>query len=135
MTTEPEILAFAERYFDAIFTGDIETLRTLYTPDAVIWHNHDGREMSVEENLAVVQWFATTLPDQRCQVVRREALKDGFLQQDLLTATLPDGTPFSHTACVVVTLRGGLVARVDEYIDSAEMQPLIALHASQRAAD
>lgn len=130
-----ETLAFADRYFRAIFSGDLATLRTLYARDAVIWHNNDRREISVEENLALVEWFAANLPDQKCEVVRREVLSNGFLQQDLLTATLPDGRPFSHTACVIVTLRDGLVARVEEYIDSAEMQPLAELHARQAAAN
>lgn len=129
-----ETFAFADRYFQAVFSGDLATLRTLYAPDAVIWHNNDRREINVDENLALVEWFAKNLPDQKCEVIRREALPDGFLQQDLLTATLPDGSPFSHTACVIVTLRDGLVARVDEYIDSTEMQPLIDLHARQSAA-
>jgi ketosteroid isomerase-like protein len=52
--------------------------------------------------------------------VRREALKDGFLQQHVLEATLPDGTPWKMSACVVVRIENGLITRLDEYIDSAE---------------
>lgn len=128
-----DMLDFADRYFSATLRGDIAALRQIYAADAVIWHNHDRCEIGVEDNLAIVQWFATTLPDQASEVIRREALPDGFFQQEMITATLPDGTPFSHGACVIVRVQDGKVVRMDEYLDSAEMQPLIALHALQIA--
>ena len=56
--------------------------------------------------------------------IRREVLEDGFFQQDILRATLPDGTPFVLSACMVVKIENGLIVRVDEYLDSAELAPL-----------
>ncbi len=127
-----DILEFAERFCAATFAGDIATLRSLYAADAVIWHNTDRREIDVDTNLAIVAWIARTLPDQTYEIIRREVLHDGYMQQDLCHATLPDGSPYSQTSCVIVRLRKGLVARFDEYLDSAEVRPLVELHAAQR---
>jgi hypothetical protein len=54
------------------------------------------------------------------RVLRREPLPDGFLQQHILEATLPDGTRWAMDACVVVRVEGGLITRLDEYLDSAK---------------
>ena len=39
------------RFFSALEAGDIGTLREIYAPDAVIWHNDDLLEQPVEDNL------------------------------------------------------------------------------------
>jgi len=110
-------LDFAERFVAAIQAGDIDAVRACYAPDAKLWHNND-------QNLRVLAWFARTLPDRKYRVLRREALPDGFLQQHVLEATLPDGTAWSMDACVVVRMRDGLITRLDEYIDSAQAAAL-----------
>jgi ketosteroid isomerase-like protein len=43
------------RFFAALEGGDIDTLREIYAPDAVIWPNDDLIEQPVEENLKVLQ--------------------------------------------------------------------------------
>lgn len=119
-----EVLAFAERFVDAIEGGDVEAVRACYAPDAKIWHNNDGLEQTVDQNIKVLNWFMRKLPDRKYRIVRREALSDGFLQQHVLEATLPDGRPFKMSACCVIRMQGGLITRLDEYIDSAEAAQL-----------
>jgi ketosteroid isomerase-like protein len=122
--TPEDTLAFAERFVGAIQAGDPDAVRACYAPDARIWHNHDGVEQTVDQNLRVLGWFMRTLPDRRYRVIRREPLSDGFLQQHVLEATLPDGTPWALDACVVVRMKDGLIVRLDEYIDSAKAAEL-----------
>jgi ketosteroid isomerase-like protein len=122
--TAQDYLDFAARFLGAIQAGDAEAVRACYAPDAKIWHNNDGVEQTVDQNLRVLAWFARTLPDRKYNVVRREALSDGFLQQHVLEATLPDGTAWSMDACVVVRMRNGLITRLDEYLDSARAAAL-----------
>ncbi len=122
--TQQDYLDFAERFIGAIQAGDVEAVRASYAPDAKIWHNHDGVEQTVDQNLKVLAWFARTLPGRRYRVLRREALPDGFLQQHVLEASLPDGTDWAMDACVVVRMRDGLIVRLDEYIDSAQAAAL-----------
>ena len=70
--------------------------------------------------MKVLEWFIRTLPDRNYRVTRREALADGFMQQHVLEATLPDGTAWAMDACVVVRIEDGVITRLDEYLDSAQ---------------
>jgi hypothetical protein len=56
-------LDFAERFVGAIQSGDTDTVRACYAPDAKLWHNTDGVEQSVDQNMKVLDWFIKTLPD------------------------------------------------------------------------
>ena len=127
MMTEQQTLAFAEKFMAAIETGDSATVRDCYAPDAKIWHNNDNVEQTVDQNMKVLAWFARKLPERRYRVVRRDALKDGFLQQHVLEATLPDGKAWKMSACVIVRLQGGKIVRLDEYLDSAQAGALSVL--------
>ena len=118
--TAQEYLDFADRFVGAIQSGDTETVRACYAPDAKLWHNNDGIEQTVDQNMKVLDWFIRTLPDRNYRVIRREALPDGFMQQHVLEATLPDGTKWAMDACVVVKVENGVITRLDEYLDSAK---------------
>ena len=121
---EQETLAMAERFLGAIQSGDVATVRACYAPDAVIWHNNDGKEQTVDQNMRVLEWFMRKLPDRHYRVLRREALKDGFFQQHVLEATLPGGAAWAMPACVIVRIKDGLIVRLDEYLDSAHAAAL-----------
>lgn len=124
--TPQDYLDFAKRFVDAIQAGDTAAVRACYAPDAKLWHNNDGIEQTVDQNMKVLDWFIRTLPDRNYRVLRREALPDGFMQQHVLEATLPDGTKWAMDACVVVRMKDGVITRLDEYIDSAKSQALRA---------
>jgi len=117
--SEKDILELADRFLTGVQAGDQDGVRACYAPDAVIWHNFDGIEQTVDQNMRSLRWFARTLPDRRYRLLRREAIKDGFMQQHVLEAVLPDGTAWAMPACVVVTVKDGLIVRLDEYLDSA----------------
>ena len=125
--TKQEVLQFAERFVGAIQSGDAVTVRACYAPGAAIWHNIDDVEQTVDQNIRSLDWFVRKLPDRHYRVLRREALEDGFLQQHVLEATLPDGTAWKMAACVVVKMRDGLIVRLDEYLDSAASNALRGL--------
>jgi ketosteroid isomerase-like protein len=125
--TPQDYVDFARRFIGAIQAGDIAAVRACYAPDARIWHNNDGREQTVEQNIRVLDWLVRTLPDRNYRVVRLEALADGFLQQHVLEATLPDGARWAMDACVVVRMKDGRITRLDEYLDSAKSDMLRGL--------
>ena len=122
--TPQDYLDFAAKFVGAIQAGDVEAVRACYRPDAKIWHNNDGLEQTLEDNLRVLRWFGRALPDRHYRVLRVEALPDGFVQQHVLEATLPDGAAWAMDACVVVRMKDGLIVRLDEYIDSAKADAL-----------
>ena len=132
--TEQQTLDFAERFLSAIGKGDAAAVRGCYAPDAAIWHNHDGLEQSVDQNIKLMEWMARKLPDRRYRLVRREVLNDGFMQQHVLEATLPDGSAWSMAACVIVRIKDGLIVRLEEYLDSAAANAMTDAVRSNRPA-
>ena len=124
--TSQDYIAFAKKFVGAIQSGDTDTVRACYHPDAKLWHNNDGIEQTVDQNMKVLDWFIRALPDRNYRVTRLEALPDGFMQQHVLEATLPDGTKWAMDACVVVKMENGVITRLDEYIDSAKSAQLRA---------
>ena len=124
--SDQDMIGFAGRFLGAIERGDVDAVRALYHPDAKVWHNNDGIEQSVDDNLKVLGWMARTLATRHYRVIRREALSDGFVQQHVLETTLPNGRTWDLDACVIVRVVDGLVVRLDEYLDSAKVAELTA---------
>ena len=122
--TAQDHLALAKRFVGAIQSGDVDTVRACYAPDAKIWHNNDGIEQTVDQNLRVLKWMMRVLPERNYRVLRLEALSDGFLQQHVLEAKLPDGRTWTLDACVICRVADGLITRLDEYLDSAQTNAL-----------
>ena len=124
-TTETDAVVIADRLISAIQAGDIETVRSIYAPDAVVWHNNDNQTQTVEQNLQTLTWISRNLKDLRYEEIERQATDKGFLEQHVLRATAPNGTPLEVRACLVGTVVDGRVTRIDEYLDSAAIAPLL----------
>lgn len=131
-------MELADRFMTAITSGDVDTLRSLYAPGALIWHNGPGdgggSEQGVEDNLRTLRWLSRNLGGFRYEDVRRDPLPDGYVQRHVLRGHLPDGTPVEMAACLFVTVSGGRIARIEEYADTRGSDPLRDLAAAQRAA-
>lgn len=119
-------LAVAEKFFRAVESGDIEAVRSIYAVNARIWHNFDGKEQTVEENLRVLRWLARALPRRRYNVQRRVAIPGGFMQQHVLEGETATGS-FAMPACVVCEVTDGRIIRLEEYLDSSQAAHLRAL--------
>lgn len=126
MENNTEALVIAERLFTSIEEGDIKTVRMLYADSAVVWHNTDGKLQPVDDNMRVLMWLSENTSDLRYEEVRRWATVDGFVQQHVLRGTNANGNPFELAACVIVTIEGDLITRLDEYLDSAQAAGLTA---------
>ena len=107
-------------FFTALEAGDIETLREIYAPDAVIWHNDDLIEQPVEENLKVLQGLHRVVSGLRYDVIRRVAAPDGVLQQHVLRGQLPNGAEVELHAAMYLQVRDGHITRIEEYLDSGK---------------
>ena len=129
-----DALDLAERFFRAVERGDIDQIRAIYAPDARIWHNHDRKDQTVDENLKVLAWVSRNLTNRRYNVQRRVAIPGGFLQQHVLEADTAGG-PFSMPACIVVEVKDGRIARLEEYLDSAQAAHLTKLTRGTTATD
>jgi len=124
--SDTDMIELAKRFVGAIERGDVDEVRACYHPDGKVWHNIDGIEQSIDDNLRVLGWMVRALPERRYRVLRLQALPDGFLQQHVLEAALPNGGTWSLDACVIVQVRDGLIVRLDEYLDSGQVAQLTA---------
>jgi len=118
---EPAELDVARRFFAAIERGDLGAVRELYAPDAVVWHNFDGREKSREENLAMLRAAHEAVRGLRYEQVRLAPFPGGFVEQHVVRGyEHASGRELVLPAVVVCRVANGRITRLDEYFDSAQ---------------
>jgi uncharacterized protein len=122
--TDADVLQLAQRLFDAIETGDLDTVGTCYDDGILVWGNSDDRERDKASALRVLGWLCARLSDRRYDVRRRDVIPGGFLQEHVLCGAAPDGTPVAMPACIVAMVRDGLIVRIHEYLDPAGVAAL-----------
>jgi ketosteroid isomerase-like protein len=110
----------ADRFFAAIERADADALESIYTADAVIWHNYDDREQPRDDNIAMLRKFPQMFKAFKYEKIRRSFFEGGFVQQHVCTGIKADGQAFAVPNCMVVTMRGAQIARIDDYFDSAQ---------------
>jgi ketosteroid isomerase-like protein len=118
-------MALADRFFDSIERADFQALSTTYTADTVIWHNADDKEKILAEyvpSLAAVRGSAGSF---KYTKVRHIDLEHGFVRQMRVDGTNKSGEPFHLATCLVCTVRGEKLERIDEYYDSMGVAPLL----------
>jgi uncharacterized protein len=108
------------RFFTALEAGDIEALREIYAPEALIWHNDDLLEQSVDDNLTVLMGLHRAVSGLRYDIIRRAPAADGVLQQHVLRGTLPNGAEVELHAAMYLQVRDGHITRIEEYQDSGK---------------
>jgi len=95
-------------------------VREIYAPDALIWHNDDLVDQSVEDNLRILQGLHRAVAGLRYDIVRRAVLPDGVIQQHVLRGALPGGQEVALHAAMYLQVKDGHVTRIEEYLDSAQ---------------
>jgi ketosteroid isomerase-like protein len=120
----PSNLDLCDQLFSAIMRGDIDAVRAIYSPDAVIWHNNDQIEETPDRNLRVLGWVTKNIKDLRYEEMRRHETPSGFVQQHVLRGIAPNGTALEVPACIVCEVKDGRITRLDEYLDSAHTAAL-----------
>jgi ketosteroid isomerase-like protein len=119
--SEDDIRSLATRLFDSIENGDVDGVAACYGPDLVVWHNFDGLEQSRADNLKTLAGLIERISERRYQDRRLSVFDGGFVQQHVLTGVRRDGVRVSLPGVLVGTVRGGKIARLDEYLDSAHV--------------
>lgn len=119
MNTKSDILSVAARFFSAIEDGNIDEIRSIYAPAAIIWHNTDRAESTAVENLELLTAFVSRIRERRYENRRVEVFAGGFVQQHLFTGVRADGERIHLPACVICKVENSRITRLDEYFDSA----------------
>ena len=115
----------ADQLFGAIERGDIALVEQLWDDNVVVWKVAD-RDRDRERALRVIAWFVDRTTDRRYEVLDRQFFDGGFVQQHILHADGRNGGSISMRVCIVIKVgANGLINRVDEYFDPAEMGPLL----------
>ena len=117
-------VAAARRLIECVIGGDLAGVEALYHDDIVCWRNLDGRGLVKKQALKIVG-FLGTLDELAYEDIRIDATGTGFVQQHTLCCLSPSGEAVRVAACLVAEVRDGQILRIDEYVDSAAMAPLM----------
>jgi ketosteroid isomerase-like protein len=123
--TPEKISTVADELFATIERGDGGALAAMWADDIVVWRQGGGRERDKARALKVIEWFVDVTTDRRYEVLDRQVFDGGFVQQHNVHATGKEGEPLTFRACLVVKVGAdGLITRIDEYLDPADLAPL-----------
>jgi ketosteroid isomerase-like protein len=125
-TTAENIVDVADRLFAAIEKSDMAAVERLWSDDIAVWRVGARRDDDKGRALRVIDWFITTTIERRYEILDRRLFEDGFVQQHILHATGHAGQAISMRVCIVIRMGiNGLINRIDEYFDPAEIAPLM----------
>ena len=106
--------------FDAALTGrDPDDFVALLAPGAIVWHNHDRKEVDARENMAAIGMLGQLVDNLKNERVLLSPTDTGFVLQFVIRGSVrSSGNDFEMQNCVVVTTTDdGLISRIDEYVD------------------
>jgi ketosteroid isomerase-like protein len=125
MLTADTATTTAERLTRAIVENDADAMAEIYTPGAVVWHSTDQVELSLEQLQGLVRAIAA-IASARVDVTGLHVTDTGFVQTQKNSYALSNGGATSFHAALVARLDDdGRIVRLDEYLDSAGLTPLI----------
>jgi ketosteroid isomerase-like protein len=126
MTTE-----IADKLFDAIQARDMATVRSVFTDDVVLWHNFDLAERNLDQIVANLTMMLSVVKDVR--YVDRDfiAIPGGIVGQYVHRGMAITGKPVALHVMLRFYLAGGLIKRIEEYVDSGECA---VIHEAAKAA-
>jgi ketosteroid isomerase-like protein len=121
------IAEVADQLFAAIERSDGTTLSQLFDDDIAVWRVGARRDNDKERALKVLRWFIDVTAQRSYEILDRQLFTDGFVQQHILHATGHDGALIAMRVCIVIKLGvNGLISRIDEYFDPADLAPLMS---------
>ena len=128
--TAQVVVDTAERLFSSIVDGDKAAVDRMWSEDIAVWRVGANRDNDKARALKVIDWFIDVTSERRYDILDRRLFDDGsvsgFVQQHVLHATGHAGQSISIRVCIVIRVgTNGLIDRIDEYFDPAEIAPLM----------
>ncbi|AGZ52714.1 ketosteroid isomerase [Mycobacterium kansasii] len=129
-STTEAIAEVADRLFTAIENSDRAAVARMWSDDIAVWRAGAHRDDDKARALRVIDWFVSATAERRYEVLDRQIFEDGsgrgFVQQHVLHAAGQTGQSIELRVCIVIKLdTEGLINRIDEYFDPAELAPLL----------
>jgi ketosteroid isomerase-like protein len=120
MLDDATMAALSTELIRAVTEPRLELLDDLLTDDFVMWHNFSRVAMTRAEALG---FFHRYFPTIRLSYhdIRLTPTAAGWVQQHLVNSDTAAGAAVRDMpACMVVTVAGRRISRIDEYIDTAQ---------------
>lgn len=133
-STTETIIDVANRLFTAIERSDVAAVDAMWSGDIAVWRSGSRRDTLEADGktraMRVIGWFIGATTQRRYEILDRQVFDDGsvrgFVQQHILHATGHAGQSISLRVCIVIKVgTDGLIERIDEYFDPAEIAPLM----------
>jgi ketosteroid isomerase-like protein len=121
-----DIHALAERLVAAVEAGDAGALQDIYAPELEFVLYTDGEMRDRGGAIEAFTILRRAMRDVTLHVFDRQLTDTGYVSQQVLHFTAPDGSRMSVPHCLIVRVAGGRITRIDEYLDSHQLAPLVA---------
>jgi ketosteroid isomerase-like protein len=125
--TPEAIAAVADAFFAAIEAGDRAAVAAFYRSDSVVWHNTDQLTQGRDENLVVLGRLIGHFAQRHYSEIQRVIIDGGFVQQHVLRLRTVAGGEAAIPAMMRVWVEDGAIVRIDEYLDSRQVDQLRSL--------
>ncbi|MFT6653296.1 MAG: ketosteroid isomerase-like protein [Marinomonas primoryensis] len=135
-----DALEIAERFFAAIEQGDIPTLRSLYAPEALIWHNYDPIESrfdtlggrAVDSNILLLGALQQLISGINYDLWYQDRTSEGFVRHHVVRGQTQNGGVVAIPVCVTAKISSGRITHLYEYLDANHLpEEIIAYFAEQ----
>jgi ketosteroid isomerase-like protein len=105
--------------FQDALAGNGDAFVAGLAPGAVIWHNHDRKDVDAIENMAGVNMLSQIVDDPVTESRLFAPIDGGFVLQYVTRGKVSaNGNEFEMHNCLIVhTDADGLITRIDEYVD------------------
>lgn len=109
-----------EDAYGAMQRGDLVAARACFAPQALVWHNFDRVDRSLDETMGDWGAMITAFPERGLEQVSRARTDAGwFVQQHLFVVRDSNGLRRAWPICLIVRLEGKRIVRIEEYVDRA----------------
>ncbi len=131
VTDARSVIAVADQLFEAIERSDAATVKQLFSPGVAVRKTGDDRDSDRARSVRIIAWFIDSTVERRYQILDRQVFDSGFVQQHILHATGHSGQSIAMRVCIVIKVGAdGLITRIDEYFDPAEIALLLPKESS-----
>lgn len=115
-----------DRLLTAIAAGDVEAVREIYAPDAVIRNNYMPEPMPIEDFLTALGHMHSVTERMWFEPIRFQVTESGFVDEHVARFRTHGGADIALVSCMVAEIRDGRIASVSDYANAGDMEPLNA---------
>jgi ketosteroid isomerase-like protein len=120
------------KFIEAVESGDEAALQRIYSDDVGVWHNFNNITISKDANIAMLMDLCRKGVRVRHMLDEQLLVGNRGVRRQRIEATTPGGQRVMLRAALFVSVEGGQITRIDEYIDSKELEALGAAIAADR---